>query len=118
MEIGVDGVVRETFASSMEMSVEVLKGLGYPSANAINAVRTFRDFDNQLLKDTYAHRNDTEQLMATEKAAMAELQSLFQQELNRGRTGRREEDTDTDDREEMRDDADTIAETETPARGA
>ncbi|MEC8917883.1 MAG: hypothetical protein VX796_09730, partial [Pseudomonadota bacterium] len=86
------------------------------SANAINAVRTFRDFDNQLLKDTYAHRNDTEQLMATEKAAMAELQSLFQQELNRGRAGRREEDT--DDREEMRDDADTVAETETPARGA
>ncbi|WP_342596488.1 monovalent cation:proton antiporter-2 (CPA2) family protein [Salinicola lusitanus] len=85
MEIGVDGVVRETFASSMEMSVEVLKGLGYPSSNAINAVRTFRDFDNQLLKDTYAHRNDTERLMATEKAAMAELRSLFQQELNRGR---------------------------------
>jgi len=85
MEIGVDSVVRETFASSMEMSVEVLKGLGYPSSNAINAVRTFRDFDNQLLKDTYAHRNDTERLMATEQAAMAELQSLFQQALNRGR---------------------------------
>ncbi|WP_277985081.1 hypothetical protein [Salinicola tamaricis] len=32
------------------MSVEVLKGMGYPSSNAINAVRTFRDFDNQLLK--------------------------------------------------------------------
>ncbi|WP_110685390.1 monovalent cation:proton antiporter-2 (CPA2) family protein [Salinicola aestuarinus] len=83
MEMGVDGVVRETFASSMEMSVEVLKGMGYPSSNAINAVRTFRDFDNQLLKDTYTHRNDREQLRATEKAAMHELKSLFQQELNR-----------------------------------
>jgi len=111
MEIGVDGVVRETFASSMEMNVEVLKGLGYPSANAINAVRTFRDFDNQLLKDTYTHRNDTEQLMATEKAAMAELQSLFQQALNRerARDNKRGEDVAANDREETRDDADTEA---------
>ncbi|ABE58301.1 monovalent cation:proton antiporter-2 (CPA2) family protein [Chromohalobacter israelensis] len=85
MEAGVDAVVRETFASSMEMSVEVLKGLGYPGSNALDAVRTFRDFDNQLLARTFMHRHDSEALMATERAAMAEFQTLFQQELGQGR---------------------------------
>jgi voltage-gated potassium channel Kch len=89
MEIGVDAVVRETFAASMEMSMEVLKGVGYPSSNALDAVRTFRDFDNQLFVDSYAHRNDEAALMANEKAAMAELQSLFHKELG-GRPARAE----------------------------
>jgi CPA2 family monovalent cation:H+ antiporter-2/glutathione-regulated potassium-efflux system ancillary protein KefC/glutathione-regulated potassium-efflux system protein KefB len=69
----------------MEMSVEVLKGLGYPGSNALDAVRTFRDFDNQLLARTFMHRHDSEALMATERAAMAEFQTLFQQELGQGR---------------------------------
>ncbi|WP_110649351.1 monovalent cation:proton antiporter-2 (CPA2) family protein [Salinicola peritrichatus] len=114
MEIGVDAVVRETFASSMEMSVEVLKGMGYPSSNAINAVRTFRDFDNQLLKDSYTHRNDSERLMATEKAAMQEFKSLFQQELDRGRPKAADPDgaaANDDDSEETRDDTDAAATT-------
>ncbi|WP_280538786.1 monovalent cation:proton antiporter-2 (CPA2) family protein [Chromohalobacter sp. 11-W] len=85
MEIGVDAVVRETFASSMEMSVEVLKGLGYPGSNALDAVRTFRDFDNQLLASSYAHRHDSEALMKSEREAMAEFQTLFQQELKQRR---------------------------------
>ncbi|SFH82759.1 monovalent cation:proton antiporter-2 (CPA2) family protein [Modicisalibacter xianhensis] len=82
MEIGVEAVVRETFPASLEMSAEVLKGLGYPSSNAMDAVRTFRDFDIQLFQDSYEHRHDEEMLVANEKAAMAELQSLFQKELN------------------------------------
>ncbi|NWO09279.1 potassium transporter [Chromohalobacter salexigens] len=85
MEIGVDSVVRETFASSMEMSVEVLKGLGYPGSNALDAVRTFRDFDNQLLASSYAHRHDLETLRKTEHEAIAEFQALFQQELKQRR---------------------------------
>lgn len=85
MEIGVDIVVRETFASSMEMSVEVLKGLGYPSSNALEAVRTFRDFDNQLLASSYTHRHDLETLRKTEHEAIAEFQALFQQELKQRR---------------------------------
>lgn len=89
MEIGADTVVRETFAASMEMSLEVLKGVGYPSSNALDAVRTFRDFDNQLFIDSYEHRNDEETLVANEKAAMAELRSLFDKELS-GRVSRDE----------------------------
>ncbi|OLO10277.1 potassium transporter [Chromohalobacter japonicus] len=86
MEIGVDSVVRETFASSMEMSVEVLKGLGYPGSNALEAVRTFRDFDNQLLATSYVHRHDLETLRKTEHEAIAEFQALFQQELKQRRS--------------------------------
>ncbi|MCI0511311.1 Kef-type potassium/proton antiporter (CPA2 family) [Chromohalobacter marismortui] len=85
MELGVDTVVRETFASSMEMSVEVLKGLGYPGSNALEAVRTFRDFDNQLLASSYEHRHDLETLRKTEHEAIAEFQALFQQELKQRR---------------------------------
>ncbi|MHB0775751.1 monovalent cation:proton antiporter-2 (CPA2) family protein [Halomonas sp. WWR20] len=82
MEIGVEAVIRETFSSSLEMSHEVLKGLGYPSSNASDAVRTFRDFDNTLFATSYEHRNDRETLVANERAAMAELQLLFQKDLS------------------------------------
>ncbi|WP_163649202.1 monovalent cation:proton antiporter-2 (CPA2) family protein [Modicisalibacter sp. 'Wilcox'] len=87
MELGVEVVIRETFAASMEMSFEVLKGLGYPSSNAMDAVRTFRDFDVRLFQDSYKDRHDVETLVANDRAAMAELRSLFQKELS-GRTPR------------------------------
>ncbi|GAB2803075.1 monovalent cation:proton antiporter-2 (CPA2) family protein [Halomonas shantousis] len=82
MEVGVEAVIRETFSSSLEMSHEVLKGLGYPSSNAFDAVRTFRDFDTTLFNASYEYRNDQETLVANERAAMAELRSLFQKELS------------------------------------
>lgn len=83
MDLGAKAVVRETFASSMEMSSEVLKGMGYPSSNALDAIRTFREFDNKLFEDSHKHRHDESALVADDKAAMAELQSLFQEGLKK-----------------------------------
>ncbi|MGC3873829.1 monovalent cation:proton antiporter-2 (CPA2) family protein [Halomonas sp. GXIMD04776] len=97
MELGVQAVVRETFAASMEMSNEVLKGMGYPSSNALDAVRTFREFDNQLFKDAYKDRHDETAMAANDRAAMAELQSLFQKEFDkRSKRQKRSETTQTE----------------------
>ncbi|WP_106478243.1 monovalent cation:proton antiporter-2 (CPA2) family protein [Phytohalomonas tamaricis] len=79
MELGITSVVRETFASSMEMSVEVLRELGYPGTYANDAVRTFREFDNELLKQGYQHRNNSDELIRSDQQAMMELQKLFQE---------------------------------------
>ncbi|WP_227367795.1 monovalent cation:proton antiporter-2 (CPA2) family protein [Halomonas sp. M20] len=83
MDLGAKVVVRETFAASMEMSTEVLKGMGYPSSNAMDAVRTFREFDHKLFEDSYKHRDDMSALVADDQAAMAELQALFQKGLSK-----------------------------------
>ncbi|ART61641.1 monovalent cation:proton antiporter-2 (CPA2) family protein [Kushneria marisflavi] len=79
-ELGVDVVVRETFSASLELSQEVLVGLGYPSASASQAVRTFRDFDVRLFEESYQYRNDNAQLLESDRAAIEEFYKLFQSE--------------------------------------
>ncbi|MCM5703428.1 monovalent cation:proton antiporter-2 (CPA2) family protein [Larsenimonas salina] len=77
MELGVEHLVRETFDSSMEMSIDLLKGLGYPSSTASEAVRTFREFDNELFWSSYKHRNDNDALLESDRLAIEELYELF-----------------------------------------
>lgn len=79
-ELEVEVVVRETFAASLEMSHEVLMGLGYPSASASEVVRTFREFDTRLFEESYQYRNDNDQLLQSDRAAMEEFYRLFQRE--------------------------------------
>ncbi|OHV11970.1 monovalent cation:proton antiporter-2 (CPA2) family protein [Kushneria phosphatilytica] len=93
MELGVEHVVRETFAASLEMCDELLRGMGYPGSTAGEAVRTFREFDTELFHHSYQHRDDNQALLHSDRAAMAELQALFQHE----RHEQRHNDTDTDD---------------------
>ncbi|MCM2130718.1 monovalent cation:proton antiporter-2 (CPA2) family protein [Larsenimonas rhizosphaerae] len=92
MELGVTHLVRETFGASMEMSGDILRGLGFPSANAAEAVRTFRDFDNELFRSSYRHRNDNDALLESDRVAMNELYALFQkgQKADEERKERRE----------------------------
>ncbi|RKR06147.1 Kef-type potassium/proton antiporter (CPA2 family) [Kushneria sinocarnis] len=80
MELGVEHVVRETLAASLEMCDDLLRGMGYPGSTAGEAVRTFREFDTELFHHSYQHRHDNQALLRSDRAAMAELQALFQRE--------------------------------------
>ncbi|GED42984.1 potassium transporter [Cobetia marina] len=78
MELGVEHVIRETYASSLEMGNELLVAMGYPSARAAEVVRAFREMDDTMLKSDFENRHDPEALVTSAKSAMEELKRLFQ----------------------------------------
>ena len=69
---------RETLFSSLELSRDVLEGLGFPETEATRTVTTFRAFDEKLLLQQYAVYQDETQLIQTSKQATDELRSLFE----------------------------------------
>lgn len=73
-----DGVVRETFHSSLKMARLTLEALGFAPDDARARVTTFREHDEQLLRDQHLIYDDETRLMQTSKEAFAELERLFE----------------------------------------
>jgi monovalent cation:proton antiporter-2 (CPA2) family protein len=78
MDRGVDGLVRETFHSSLKMAEETLIALGIPTDEAARSVALFRDHDEQNLRDTHAIYRDETQLIQSTRQATEELMALFE----------------------------------------
>ena len=78
MELGVDDVVRETYASSLEMAEEVLESLGESASIARATVRRFRAHDEETLQRQFAVRDDDSRMIATTQEAARQLQTLFE----------------------------------------
>lgn len=78
MEIGVKVITRELFASSLEIAQHALIGAGLSPERAKQGVEKFKAYDEQLLKRQQAFYQDEESLMASNKAAMQELEDLFE----------------------------------------
>jgi voltage-gated potassium channel Kch len=77
MDIGVDKLIRETFLSSLELARDVLVGLGYSAAEADEAVRLFRQHDEDLLAKQHKIHDDEAQIIATARQGAEELERLF-----------------------------------------
>jgi glutathione-regulated potassium-efflux system ancillary protein KefC len=78
MDAGVTEIIRETYASSLEMAGAVLEALGETPASAREAVRRFRQHDQQTLQAQYRVKEDEEKFLATTRAAAQQLESLFE----------------------------------------
>lgn len=78
MDLKVDGIVRETFHSSLRMSAMVLEALDVPASEARRAVELFREHDERTLARTHAVYDDEHQLIQTTQQAAAELAELFE----------------------------------------
>jgi monovalent cation:proton antiporter-2 (CPA2) family protein len=78
MDLKVDGIVRETFHSSLRMSTMVLEALDVPASEARRAVELFREHDERTLIKTQAIYDDERQLIQTNQQAVAELAELFE----------------------------------------
>ena len=83
MDMGVETIVRETFFSSLRLTELVLNGLGVPPDDARRTVQRFREHDEQALVEQLAIRDDEKQLIQSAAQAAAELQGLFEADLNR-----------------------------------
>jgi len=81
MSLGVEIVVRETFASSLEMGEALLDGLGWDRQQAREAVTLFREHDEQLLQRQRAVHRDEEALIQSAREAARELEDLFESDL-------------------------------------
>jgi monovalent cation:proton antiporter-2 (CPA2) family protein len=78
MDAGVTAVIRETYAASLEMAAAVLEALGETPAAAREAVRRFRQYDEQTLAAQYRVKEDEEKFLATTREAAAQLERLFE----------------------------------------
>jgi voltage-gated potassium channel Kch len=77
-DAGVRYIVRETFASSLEMAAAVLESLGESGSSARAAVRKFRQHDEATLDSQYAVKEDETKFLATSLAAAQQLEKLFE----------------------------------------
>ncbi len=78
MDRGINGIVRDTFHSSLRLSELVLEALDVPAERAARAVELFRTHDERLLAETHAIYRDETAMIQTAQQAAAELTSLFE----------------------------------------
>lgn len=73
---GADWIVRETFASSLELAHQALSELEHPDARTI--VDTFRTYDERNLEAQFAMRDDESAMIAAARKWNEELERLFE----------------------------------------
>ena len=83
MDLGVDGVIRETFAGSLELSEQVMVALGQTPELARERVERFRVHDEALLREQHLVYDDEAALVASSQEAFRELQTLFEADARR-----------------------------------
>lgn len=81
MDRGVKHFIRETYGSSLEMAAQVLEALGEPASRARETVRKFREHDQATLLAQYAIKDDDEKLVAKSQEAAAQLERLFEADV-------------------------------------
>lgn len=77
MDLGVTTLRRETFLSSLDLTQEVLIGLGMKAADAERTVQTFRAHDEKRLFEHYTHHDDEGKMQSLAKASAKELEEMF-----------------------------------------
>ncbi len=86
MELGVHTLIRETYASSLEMAAGVLEALGETSTTSRDTVRRFREHDEATLAAQFAVREDEQKLIARTREAALQLQQLFEADVGNDAT--------------------------------
>ncbi|MDQ2805183.1 MAG: cation:proton antiporter, partial [Pseudomonadota bacterium] len=83
MDVGIDGIIRETFFSSLRLSEMVLEHLDIAPESAHRAIELFRESDERSLEETHAVAHDEQQLIQSRQQAAQELMELFESDTER-----------------------------------
>jgi monovalent cation:proton antiporter-2 (CPA2) family protein len=78
MDLGVDHLVRETFASSLEIAVDVLQALGLSKFRAEETAQRFRMHDEAALLRQHAVKDDEKKLIQSGRESAEQLLHLFE----------------------------------------
>lgn len=79
--VTVDSIYRELFESSLMMTRDVLETLNYTPGNSREVIRTFRDFDKNVMKDDFQYSTEKAVLIRRARQYEKELQELFARDL-------------------------------------
>ena len=77
MDEGIKIIRRETFLASVDLTREVLRGLGLPEREVRFTVDTFQTMDRRRLYEDYKHYTDIEKLQTGARSYAQELEELF-----------------------------------------
>lgn len=77
MDEGIKIIRRETFLASVDLTREVLRGLGLPEREVRYTVDTFQAMDRRRLYEDYKHYTDIEKLQTRARSYAQELEDLF-----------------------------------------
>lgn len=80
LDMGIQRVMRETFASSLEMAQDVLMVMGLTYSESHRALERLRDHDEELLRETAKFHTDEAKLVEMAARARKEMESLFEQD--------------------------------------
>ena len=77
MDLGVTVIERETFLAALQLTKDLLRGLGLPPAEVKRATETFKRLDERRLYEDYQYYTDTEKVRANALTQAKELEELF-----------------------------------------
>lgn len=80
LDLGVKNMRRETFLSALDITHQLLKGLGYSDRVAERTVKTFRTHDERRLFDDYELASDIEKLQQKARSDAATLEQLMRED--------------------------------------
>jgi glutathione-regulated potassium-efflux system protein KefB len=80
LDLGVTALQRETFLSSLELTRQLLTGLGYSDRVAQRTVQTFRAHDERRLIEDYKLASDMDKLQEKARSDAARLEKLFKED--------------------------------------
>jgi len=81
-KMGVDVFVRDTFHSALVLSEQVMTALGTHAYMAHRAIRTFKKFDEQHVRDLLKIERDTKDYVSVVQKNKAELEQVLRADIN------------------------------------
>ena len=90
MDLSVDKVVRETLDGSLELTRNVLEGLGFSPEVAAERVNRFRMHDEKVLAEQHLVYDDEAALLQSAEASRRDLQQLFEADTESDAAGESE----------------------------
>jgi glutathione-regulated potassium-efflux system protein KefB len=84
--LGVTRIFRETFASSLEITAEVLERMGLDYGEARGAVERFRRHDEALFEESWRDQDDLQKLTDVARRGREDLERLFVEDAERRRS--------------------------------
>jgi monovalent cation:proton antiporter-2 (CPA2) family protein len=81
MDLGVTIIERETFLAALELTKDLLRGLGLKEAEVKRLVETFKRLDERRLYEDYQYYTDVEKVRANAMTQAKELEELFSRDI-------------------------------------
>jgi len=78
----VNDVYREVFSSSLDMGEDVLVALGQHPSEAQRTARTFKKFDEKVVREQARHAGDTDKMVDIVRTSRAELSRILAGDRN------------------------------------